>query len=1143
MTSTAKKITLLTIGAVVGLIVLAAAAFVFRLSQGPVPLTFLTASIQRAINSNLAGYRVELADAVIELDGESRQPRLRLRNVVLLNSAGEPIARAPKAAIGINRMDALLGNFAPHQLELIGARILAQRKVDGTFRLGFVDTSVAAPGESRSTASTEAQDNAALSPAAPSQAAQLREFLERELFTSGGGSTAVSTLKAVKISNASIRLFDEINQAEWYAPSANLVFQRMPYGFATVASVKLATGKSPWRMELVANYRADNRTFSVSAHVFDVIPAELSDKIFALSELAQVRIPLSGKAEFEVTDLGKVTKASAELAAAKGMIGFPNYISEPIAINEGLLRFDFNPATGSLHLNDSTITTLTGTGLLEGRLEPQRFADGRLNALRVSLNVRNLGMSSSAGDADAVAFDSIKLLGLASISERRFDIDDLELHSGSAGIRLRGSFAAAGEAIGVQLNGVMRQLPAGFVKKLWPPTVAPGTRKWFATNVIKGVIPQGSFRINLPGDTVAQAMKGQPIPNEQVDLEFTLSNFDTRYFGALPPVINAEGRGRLQGDRFELLLDRGSIQVPSGGMLTVSNGRLETRSLTAQLSPGTIDVEASGSANHVLELLDQPPLNYAAAGGMDPQKMGGNARVEAHFDIPFIKRQKPKVSMTATAVVDNMSLVGMFEQADIDGGTMTFNYANSAVSGEGTVKLNGVPAAINWSRRVGKGVSGDEQLTIEADLNDLERKQLGLDMGGFVHGRARIRLAGQNMRGRLGKAHVEADLQRSELRIDAIRWRRAPGSKVAASFDIDFTDPGRKVVDNLKVEGKNLLVTGKLILGKKGEVISADFPKVTLDEENRFSLKVKRNDKGIAARIDGKEFDARSLISGLFSSTKSSADLSAAPVSVEATFDRVYAHYGEELKGVVGSFLVQGSYVSRADAQGTFLGGAPASLRITPDQAGNRELRIVCRDGGAALRASNLYSKISGGQLEFAAMLGAVGNSSVRRGQLVVRNFEVRKEGALTEIDQSGSGTKAGPRSSKISFSKLTMPFSTDTNFVRIGDSLVQGPEIGASAQGVIRKQDGALDIGGTVIPAYAINSALGEFPILGEILTGGKGQGVFGMNFALRGTMSDPQLVVNPVSALAPGIFRHMFGAGGPAPARKPAAPRRNWR
>ncbi|MDP9137875.1 MAG: hypothetical protein M3N38_06825, partial [Pseudomonadota bacterium] len=529
-------------------------------------------------------------------------------------------------------------------------------------------------------------------------------------------------------------------------------------------------------------------------------------------------------------------------------------------------------------------------------------------------------------------------------------------------------------------------------------------------------------------------------------------------------------------------------------------------------------------------------------------QMSGNAKMVVNFDIPFIKRQKPKVSMSAEAVVSDIGLTGMFEQADIDGGTMTFSYAAGMVSGKGTVELNSVPAAIAWSRPVGKGISGGDQLVIEADLDDLERKRLGLDMGGFVRGRARIKLAGENMRGKLGRAHVEANLDRSELRVDAIRWRRPPGSKATASFDIDFTDPQHKTIDNLKVEGTDLSVAGRLVLGANGEILNADFPKVVLDDENRFSLKVRRDAGAIAATIDGRNFDARNLIGGLFAKSTGAddgvGDAAKTPVSVKASFARVYAHRGEELKAVVGSFSVRGSFVHQADVQGVFLSGAPVTLRITPDESGARELRIVCRDGGAALRASNLYSKVSGGQLEFTASLGAVGDSSVRRGQLVMRNFEVRNEVAMKGIEQPGTAgsRRAGPRTDTILFAKLNMPFSTDQNFVRIGDSLIQGAELGASAQGVIRKQDGALDIGGTVIPAYAINAALGEFPILGEILTGGKGQGVFGMNFALRGTMADPQLVVNPVSALAPGIFRHIFGAGGPPPSsRKSAAPRKD--
>ncbi len=150
---------------------------------------------------------------------------------------------------------------------------------------------------------------------------------------------------------------------------------------------------------------------------------------------------------------------------------------------------------------------------------------------------------------------------------------------------------------------------------------------------------------------------------------------------------------------------------------------------------------------------------------------------------------------------------------------------------------------------------------------------------------------------------------------------------------------------------------------------------------------------------------------------------------------------------------------------------------------------------------------------------------------LEVRNFTVQNETALNEIDRTtrdaGRGTR-GPRNDGLRLSRLSVPFSVDHQFVRIGDALVQGPEIGASAQGIIRKADLAMDIGGTIIPAYAINSAISGVPLVGDILTGGKGQGVFGLNFALQGSMNQPRFLVNPVSAIAPGIFRNLFNIGG---------------
>jgi len=104
------------------------------------------------------------------------------------------------------------------------------------------------------------------------------------------------------------------------------------------------------------------------------------------------------------------------------------------------------------------------------------------------------------------------------------------------------------------------------------------------------------------------------------------------------------------------------------------------------------------------------------------------------------------------------------------------------------------------------------------------------------------------------------------------------------------------------------------------------------------------------------------------------------------------------------------------------------------------------------------------------------------------------------------------------------LPFTTDAKFVRICNSLIRGDDLGATAEGLIRKSDGAIDITGTIIPAYGANAALGKIPLLGDILTGGGGEGIFGLTYALSGAMAEPRFQVNPVSAIAPGILRKFF-------------------
>jgi hypothetical protein len=93
-----------------------------------------------------------------------------------------------------------------------------------------------------------------------------------------------------------------------------------------------------------------------------------------------------------------------------------------------------------------------------------------------------------------------------------------------------------------------------------------------------------------------------------------------------------------------------------------------------------------------------------------------------------------------------------------------------------------------------------------------------------------------------------------------------------------------------------------------------------------------------------------------------------------------------------------------------------------------------------------------------------------------------------------------------------------------------------ATADGVIRKSDNALDIAGTVVPACGLSRAFNNVPIIGDILSGGNyNEGIFGVTYAMSGTLADPQIRMNPMSALAPGILRRLFDFNPKAPTVDP--------
>jgi hypothetical protein len=65
----------------------------------------------------------------------------------------------------------------------------------------------------------------------------------------------------------------------------------------------------------------------------------------------------------------------------------------------------------------------------------------------------------------------------------------------------------------------------------------------------------------------------------------------------------------------------------------------------------------------------------------------------------------------------------------------------------------------------------------------------------------------------------------------------------------------------------------------------------------------------------------------------------------------------------------------------------------------------------------------------------------------------------------------------------------------------------------------------GTIVPAYFFNSMLGQLPLVGKLFSPEKGGGVFAARFGVDGQIDDPNISINPLSALTPGFLRDIFG------------------
>ena len=174
------------------------------------------------------------------------------------------------------------------------------------------------------------------------------------------------------------------------------------------------------------------------------------------------------------------------------------------------------------------------------------------------------------------------------------------------------------------------------------------------------------------------------------------------------------------------------------------------------------------------------------------------------------------------------------------------------------------------------------------------------------------------------------------------------------------------------------------------------------------------------------------------------------------------------------------------------------------------------------LKFLRVYDYFKGGTLNIDAKRGA---DKVIIGHAKARNINLTKTGVFVKLLTLASFTGMVDMLSGdgITFSHFDAPFEYDGSKLKLAQAKAFGNVLGISGSGSYDEDKKLLDFKGMIAPAYGLNSLLGKIPVVGQLLSGRDGT-IFAVNYQITGSLSDPDISINPLSALSPNSVKDLW-------------------
>lgn len=1120
-------------------------AVLFVLVQrGPISVGFLVGPIEEAIREELGAGRVEIESAILRQSEEGRGIEFRLANLRIKDPQGAVLAETPLAGINLSGAALLRGRLAPASVEFIRPTLRLSTTADGGLALAV---SRSAPPDTSSQSSSpdttpvaggvpasaqRSSTAAGIAPAAPAGTAKpidiftalqstMAEFREGEAVY----------LRELGVRDATLTIDHHGQETVWRVPGFTVDVQHFQKRSVVFGEGLIGSAAGPWGLSFRTTESRKFKTVRLEVEFAELVPRAIAANLAFLPGLAALDMPVGGTASIEISRERGLVSAEAKVTMSPGRLQLPLALGGVVPLKGGALGVSYSPTDGRIQLHPSELIWGTSRGTWSGHLVPARTPD----------DAWPFQLSSQQTNLEGAMLDNVTVTGSVIPGSGHTRVDALSLKSGDIAIALTGGSVATPSGAALQLEGTIAPLSLTALLDRWPKSIAPALGEWIKTSVRKGKLAGGLVKLGPSRAAMARTSAATTSPVGEtpllagLSLDLELQDLHMVAVRGGLPLLADHMRLRLDDGRLEVTTAQARLPLPSGRHVALKDPRLTIEQVDVPGSVAELTMQSNAPASVLLELLDQEPFALLRGTGIDPNAI--DARTETNVKVVIPVHPDTTVadikSEGRIRVSELRSKTLLGSGLDISGGNILLGLTDKALDAKGDILVAGVPAKVSWQRIFNALPDQQPPARLTATLDAADRDTLGVAINHMVLGDVPVVITLQQDAQGQSTTHLEANLSAAELLLDTMAWRKPPGRPAVLHTDIVRHKDGRTELQNFKIIGDDIALDGALMLDARHQLRSFNIPAFAVNVFTKLEMQGRTRDDGVLeVKSKGTAYDGRTFFRSLFSAGQLTERALPAPknrqgLDLSVEIDTLVGFNDTNLKNVQFTLKRRGEKLVALQASGNLSdSGVPVAAEIRVLN-GSRLLQSTTADAGSAFRLIGFYPNMRGGNAILDVNLDGRG-AAEKTGRLRASQFTILGDPIVSEAIQAAEEKRRGTRKvarEQVEFERLDVPFSVGHGQVVLSDSTINGPLLGARLNGKIDYNQQTVFLEGSYVPLYGLNSIPNNIPIIGEILSGGRsGDGLFGLNFQIQGAMGRPQVIINPLSVLTPGLFRQIW-------------------